>query len=114
MTSNNSKGNESVRFKSSMSVDELDEILDKLLDYAEHDEYHYGCDINDGHVNYDTDRAKEAIHQYVTKRQIEELERLDSHYWGDDDKDDLVDSLIGEHLADRIKELEKQLEEWKQ
>jgi hypothetical protein len=53
------------------------------------------------------------INQYVTKRQIEELERLDSHYWGDDDKDDLVDSLIGEHLADRIKKLEKQLEEWK-
>jgi len=97
-----SKGNESVRFKSSMSVDELP------------DKRQVANRIRDAYTLTEAEQILDwFINQYVTKRQIEELERLDSHYWGDDDKDDLVDSLIGEHLADRIKKLEKQLEEWK-
>lgn len=109
MTSNNSKGNESVRFKSSMSVDEIDFLTNTRI---MNDIPGMDGTLIEMRLRL-SEKAKQAIHQYVTKKQIEELERLDSHYWGDDDKDDLVDSLIGEHLADRIKKLEKQLEEWK-
>lgn len=73
MTSNNSKGNESVRFNSSMSVDELP------------DKRQVANRIRDAYTLTEAEQILDwFINQYVTKMQIEELERLDSHYWDDD------------------------------
>lgn len=52
------------------------------------------------------DRYWPLIQEETRKAKVDELENLNSHYWGTDDNDDLFDVIAGEYIGDRIKELE--------
>lgn len=58
-----SKGNESVRFKSSMSVDERYDLIRSVTDI---------CFNNGGVTKPMADKLADFIEQYVTKKRIEE------------------------------------------